>query len=71
MANLLFYGIPRCREGPSEVIASVILFFSVRDSCDERKTDRVKGAHLLALLNYLINPVILIDESPVFHLAMF
>ena len=67
MAIILFYGVPinllehirplgvpRCREGLSEVIASVIFFFSVRNRADKRKADWVECTHLFTLLyNFL------------------
>ena len=60
-----------CREGLSEVIVSVILFFCIRYCCDERKADGVKSAHLLTFLYNLVKSVILIDKAPVIHLTIF
>jgi hypothetical protein len=64
-------GVPKCREGLSEVIASVVFFFGVRDGSDECQTYGVKCTHLLALFHNLVKTIIVVNQSPVIHLAMF
>ena len=43
----------------------------MRNCADKRKADRVERTHLFTLLDNFLEAVILINESPVVHLAIF
>ena len=64
-------GVPKCRDGLSEVIALIVLFFGMWYGADKRKADGIKGTHFLTFCNNFIKSIITIDESPIIHLSMF
>ena len=43
----------------------------MRNRADKRKADWVERTHLFTLLYNFLEAIILIDESPVIHLAIF
>lgn len=66
-----FSRVPGCRGRLSEVIASVLLWFSVWYGAKKRETHRIECPQLLTFTNNPVKPIKAVDESPVFHLPIF
>ena len=52
-------------------IASVFLWFGVRDGTNKRKGSWLQRPHLLAIVNHIVQPIEIARESPIFKSAVF